>query len=396
LDDSACGRTAPEFSELFAERSREWVAILPRELAHTAQVKRLIADCFFDFHTLPIDTERVITTLGHAYGMASLQDCGPQKTPLPDLDTEMVGCSTLMLALFRNIRKVAGTDATVLISGETGTGKELTAQAIHERSARANQPFVTINCGAIPDTLIQAELFGHEKGAFTGATQRKIGRLEAANGGTVFLDEIGDLPLDQQTNLLRFLQEKQVDRIGGQAPVAVDVRIIAATHVDLEQAVALGRFREDLYHRLNVLCLRVPSLRDREGDIKLMANHFFRQFAAGRGKSLRGFSREAIECINSYQWPGNVRELINRIRRAAVMCDGRIITPKDLGLADRCATMRQPTLEEARNQAEIEVIRAGLERNDHNLTRTARELDIARITLYRLLEKHKIAVRNGH
>jgi DNA-binding NtrC family response regulator len=385
--------TFPNLSELLGEQNREWVALLTKEAVNDPEVRRLIAECFFDFHTLPLSPGHMMTTLGHAYGMASMKRLDLEKSLGKLEEAEMVGCSPVMLALFRNIRKVAGTDAAVFITGETGTGKELTAQAIHERSSRAGGPFVTINCGAIPSSLIQSELFGYEKGAFTGAMQRKIGRIESASGGTIFLDEIGDLPMDLQANLLRFLQEKQIDRVGGKDPVTVDVRVIAATHVDLEKAVAEGRFRQDLYHRLNVLGLRIPSLRERGGDIEVLARHFFTQFSDGRRRSLRGFSREAMEAMIKHDWPGNVRELINRVRRAAVMCEGRTISSRDMGFEAVSARHQILTLDEARNQAEQQAILSAMNRNVNNLARTARDLGVSRVTLYRLIDKHQL---RGH
>ncbi len=224
-----------------------------------------------------------------------------------------------MQALYRSIRKVAITDAPVFISGESGTGEELTAVAIHERSVRRDQPFVAINCGAIPPHLLQSELFGYERGAFTGANQRKIGRVEAANGGTLFLDEIGDLPLESQASLLRFLQERKIERLGGQTSTEVDVRIISATHVDMQTAMIEGRFRADLYHRLCVLQIDEPPLRVRGKDIELLANHMLKRFRKDASRRLRGFSPCAIAALHNYGWPGNVRELINRVRRAIVM-----------------------------------------------------------------------------
>jgi DNA-binding NtrC family response regulator len=304
----------------------------------------------------------------------------------------MVGTSPVMQALFRDIRKVGAVDAPVLIQGESGTGKELTALAIHARSRRAGAPFMAVNCGALPANLIQSELFGHEKGAFTGAHQRKIGRIEAAAGGTIFLDEIGDLSLDLQVNLLRFLQAKTIERVGGTQSLQVDVRVIAASHVDLERAVAEGRFREDLYYRLNVLHLRVPALRERESDIELLARFFFEKFAKEKNPQVRGFSQQALQVMNTYAWPGNVRELINRIRRAMVMCENRLIAPGDLGLERRGVKRTIRTLGGARAAAEKEAIRYALQYARNNVSRAARELGISRVMLYRLKQKYGIAI----
>jgi transcriptional regulator with PAS, ATPase and Fis domain len=288
---------------------------------------------------------------------------------------------------------VAGVDAPVLITGESGTGKELAALALHERSSRKDKPFVAVNCGALPNGLIQSELFGHEKGAFTGASQRKIGRIEAAAGGTIFLDEIGDLPLELQVNLLRFLQEKTIERVGGTTSIPVDVRVLAATHVDLEAAVAEGKFREDLYYRLNVLKINTPPLRDRQGDIEVLAKYFFEIFSHEKRRNVKGFSPAALQLMNRYNWPGNVRELISRVRRAMVMCERRLITPKDLDLDKRESQRLVTTLEAARSNAELEAIRNALQKNNSNLTDSARELGVSRVTLYRLIQKNGLACK---
>ncbi|WP_195845790.1 sigma-54 interaction domain-containing protein, partial [Burkholderia pseudomallei] len=282
------------------------------------------------------------------------------------------------------IRKVASTDAPVFISGESGTGKELTAVAIHERSSRAGAPFVAINCGAIPPTLLQAELFGYERGAFTGANQRKIGRIEAANGGTLFLDEIGDLPFESQASLLRFLQEHKVERVGGHQSIPVDVRIISATHVDMQIALRNGRFREDLYHRLCVLKLEEPPLRERGKDIEILARHMLERFKGDAHRRLRGFTPDAIAALHNYAWPGNVRELINRVRRAIVMSEGRMISAADLELSGY-AEVAPMSLEEARESAERHAIEVALLRHRGRLADAARELGVSRVTLYRLL-----------
>jgi DNA-binding NtrC family response regulator len=376
----------PYLTDVMRGGKTEWIALLPPKAIDAAQVRRVVADYFFDFHTLPLDISRMLTTLGHAYGMASLKQSEPAEPR--GTAAEMVGCSRVMMSLFRAIRKIAATDAPVLITGESGTGKELTARAIHERSHRGSGPFVVINCGAIPANLIQSELFGYEKGAFTGATQRKIGRIEAASKGTIFLDEIGDLPLDLQINLLRFLQERQIDRVGGTEPISVDVRVIAATNAAIERAVAEGRFRGDLYHRLNVLSLTVPALRERDGDVPVLARFFFDHFEHERRRSVRGFSHTAVEAMTRHDWPGNVRELINRVRRAMVMCEGRMIGPGDLELAAERDESRVPTLPEVRAHAERDAIHDALVRHGYMLACAARELGVSRVTLYRLSQKY--------
>ncbi|MDO9052008.1 MAG: sigma 54-interacting transcriptional regulator [Methylotenera sp.] len=369
----------------------EWVALLPKSCINKSHVKQIIGESFYDFHTLPPAPERLLATLGHAHGMASIKwGDAAIDLELPIGEDEMVGASPQMLELFRNLRKVAGVDAPVLITGESGTGKELAALALHERSSRRNMPFVAVNCGSLPSGLIQSELFGHEKGAFTGASQRKIGRIESAAGGTIFLDEIGDLPLELQVNLLRFLQEKTIERVGGTSQIKVDVRVLAATHVDLEVAVAEGRFREDLYYRLNVLKIKTPALRERQGDVEVLAKYFFDKFAHEKRRNVKGFSPSALRIMNQYAWPGNVRELISRVRRAMVMCERRLITPEDLDLDRRDGKRLVTTLEAARNAAEIEAIRNALKKNNGNMSIAAQALKVSRMTLYRLVQKYEL------
>ncbi len=378
--------------ELFAEREGvAWVALAHSESLKQGNLCRIIHENFVDYFTLPIASgmTQLFSTLGHAYGMACLRQTG-QAEPSFD-DYEMVGASEHMRSLFVSIRKVAAVDAPVLISGESGTGKELIARAVHERSRNKNGPFVAVNCGALPENLINSELFGHEKGAFTGAAQRKIGWIEAAHGGSLFLDEIGDLPLDMQVNLLRFLQEGTIERVGGTQSISVKTRVVAATHIDLARAVEEGNFREDLFYRLNVLNLHSPPLRDRGEDIELLAKFYFNRFQVDAGRQVNGFTRKALEAIHGHGWPGNVREMINRVRRALVMCDGRMITPMDLGLVDSTDNGLVITLEQAREQAEAQTIRYALARNNRNISRTSRELGVSRVTLYRLLSKHGLA-----
>jgi DNA-binding NtrC family response regulator len=365
-----------------------WVAATVAGQLEDAAVRRLIRDYCFDYVTLPTSNDRIVDSVGHAYGMVSLHDAASHDARSEGrAEGEMVGSCDAMLALFRSIRKVAMTDAPVFISGESGTGKELTAVAIHERSARRDQPFVAINCGAIPAHLLQSELFGYERGAFTGANQRKIGRVEAANGGTLFLDEIGDLPLESQASLLRFLQERKVERLGGHGSTPVDVRIISATHVDMQTAMIEGRFRADLYHRLCVLQIDEPPLRARGKDIELLAKHMLDRFKKDASRRLRGFSPDAIAAIHNYGWPGNVRELINRVRRAIVMSEGRQITARDLELGEY-VEVAPVSLAQAREAAERQAIELALLRHRGRLGDAAHELGISRVTLYRLLSAH--------
>lgn len=375
---------------LWAERDDvEWIALVPSDALHDEAITTAVASYFFDFHTLPADMPRLLHTLGHAQGMARILRNTTTMEPHFN-DYEMVGASKGMCELFAAIRKVASVDAPILITGESGTGKELAARAIHERSSRAEGPFVAVNCAALPPTLIQSELFGHEKGAFTGAHQAKIGLIESAQGGTLFLDEIGDLPLDLQINLLRFLQERTIERIGGRTSQHVDARVIAATNVNLERAVSEGSFREDLYYRLHVLTLHVPPLRERADDVEVLAKFFFIKFAREHGLPVKGIGRRAMQALRDYSWPGNVRELINRMRRAVVMTDGRLITPEDLGLSKQSNNVRIMTLQQARVEAESDAINCALRNSHNNISAAARQLGVSRVTLYRLMEKNSI------
>ena len=303
---------------------------------------------------------------------------------------EMVGASPAIYAVFDLIRKVATTDMPVLLTGETGTGKEITAQAIHTRSLRKDRPFIPINCGAIPEHLLESELFGHERGAFTGAVNQKRGKLEAAAEGTLFLDEVGDLLPSLQVKLLRFLQEGTFERVGGQGTLRVDARVIAATNVDLKTAIVQDRFREDLYYRLGVLHLHLPPLRDRGEDMLLMAMVFLRRAAAASHKIISGYTPETISAVRAHSWPGNVRELSNRVRRAVVMAEGQEITPHDLDLAreeDR-AVDSLDSLRAAHRRIEVELLVRAMSVHHGNLTRVARDLEVSRSTLYRKLRAY--------
>lgn len=373
----------------------EWIALVPRYLLTDSRMCKLVKTHFYDFHTLPLDLPRLFVSLGHAYGKARLQGRDNETTE-KNGQYGLIGTSKAMRKLYQLIEKISASDAPVLIGGESGTGKELTARAIHKLSARREAPFVAVNCAALPANLIQSELFGHEKGAFTGAHQRKIGRLEAAAGGTIFLDEIGDLPKPLQVNLLRILQEQVIERLGSNHEIRLNVRMIAASHVNLAQAVQEGLFREDLYYRLNVLGLVSPPLREREQDVEALAVHFFEKFSQESKSIAVGFSEQALRVMNRYSWPGNVRELINRVRQAVIMSESRLITPVHLGLEKRILFNHALTLEKARAQADNEIIRSALRRNRNNISEAARQLGVSRATLYRLLDQTKIKLANGH
>lgn len=368
-----------------------WIGITPAELLNGLIASRLIPGYFHDYHTEPVDGQRLLHSLGHAYGMVNAGRLASQLNHLQDADNNMIGISERMQEVARKIHKIACVDASVMISGESGTGKELAAQAIHNQSERRDGPFIAINCGAISPTLIHSELFGHERGAFTGAHRRKIGRLEAADGGTIFLDEIADLPLDLQVNLLRFLQERTIERVGGMDSIPLNVRVITASHIDLHDAVARGRFREDLYYRLNVIQLTMPSLRERVEDIEPLAQYFFSIFAKERHHNVNGFNQQALQAMRNYAWPGNVRELINRVRRATIMCEHRLITPQELELPEPDSGTDTETLAQARIDAERQAILTSLRRSRNNVSEAARRLGIARMTLYRLMQKHQLS-----
>ncbi len=370
-----------------------WVGLIAQELIATPRMREFIGEHLFNFITLPADLDHIALTLRHAWGMAFMRDVQHTACVAPlaeGNDFVMVGQTPEMQRLFSQIQKVARTDATVLITGPSGTGKEVAALSIHRQSARRNAPFVAVNCGAIAPQLFQSELFGYEKGAFTGANQRKIGRIEAAQGGTLFLDEIGDMPIDMQVNLLRFLQEKTIERVGGNDSVEIDVRVIAATHVDLAEAVLQGRFREDLYYRINVVCMSMPPLADRGQDIEDIAKYYFAKFASIHNRSLRGFSKAAMNAMLSHHWPGNVRELVNRVQRATVMAEGRFIQPEDLGFERNDPHNQMMSLEDARAAAESMMIRRALSQSRNQISRAASLLGVSRVTLYRLIEKYNI------
>ena len=366
-----------------------WIALATAERLTDPEVRRMIRHFCFDYVKTPVAHATIDYLVSHAFGMVTLCDPDELTSATPSDEDEMVGTCEAMQQLFRTIRKFANTDASVFISGESGTGKELTALAIHERSSRRKAPFVAINCGAIPHHLLQSELFGYERGAFTGANHRKIGRVEEADGGTLLLDEIGDLPLESQASLLRFLQEGKIERLGGRESIPIDARIISATHVDLESAMREGRFRADLFHRLCVLRVDEPPLRARGKDIEILAHHIMQKFKTDSARKVRGFTPSAIEAMYNYPWPGNVREMINRVRRAIVMAENKLISADDLDLA-QFAAQQNVSLAQAREAAERRVIEAALLRHRYRLGEAAADLGVSLSTLSRLMSSYAL------
>jgi len=345
-----------------------------------------------DIFPKPVDLDELKVVLRRVFKRVALERAGFEERRLGlhlSLE-EVVGSSGVMRKVYADVRKVAATDVPVLILGESGTGKELIAGAIHRLGARKDGPFVPINCGAIPETLIESELFGHEKGSFTGATAQRRGRIEYARGGTLFLDEIAELAPELQVKILRFLQEKVIERIGGREPVRVDARIIAATNQDLGEAVKAGRFREDLYFRLAVVRIELPPLRERGGDVLELAEHMLKVYCRELKRPLPRFSRAALEAMRRHAWPGNVRELQNRIQRALVLSDGPLIGPAELELEEPPASAPPgpQTLKQAQEALEKEMVERALLENGWNISKAARALGISRPTLYSLMDRH--------
>lgn len=350
---------------------------------------RSIAMGAYDFYQKPIDPEILGLIVQRAYQVYELErENRLLATARGDSPLEgIIATSPEMLKVCRTVEKVAPTDATTLVLGESGTGKELVARSVHCLSNRAQGPFVAINCAAIPETLLESELFGYEKGAFTGAAKQTKGKIEYADGGTLFLDEVGDLPLSLQAKLLRFLQERVIERVGGRSEIAVDVRVVCATHRDLGQLIQDGAFREDLYYRISEITLTVPPLRQRQGDAVVLASAFVKRYADKNSKTVRGFSKDALAAIDGYEWPGNVRELENRVKRAVIMAEGSQVTAEDLELSVSEDDSMPFNLRQVREQAERHALSRALAIVDGNLSRAAELLGITRPTLYTLLDK---------
>jgi two-component system NtrC family response regulator len=341
----------------------------------------------YDFYQKPIEPDILGLIVDRAYNLYELEEENRKYTEesFSPLDG-IVGASTQMFDTCRLVEKVGPSEATTLILGESGTGKEIIAAALHRLSPRKDKPFVALNCAAIPENLLESELFGYEKGAFTGAAKQTLGKIECANGGTFFLDEIGDMPLQLQAKMLRFLQERVIERVGGRNTIEVDVRIICATHRNLEESIKQGSFREDLYFRISEIVIKIPPLREREGDKLLLAHHFLHSFGYKNRRTFRGFTDQARAQIDSYAWPGNVRELENKIKRAVVLSEGKRISSSDLGFAE--SNEKKPlNLREARERAEREVIQTTLAIHENNVSHAAEALGISRPSLYSLIKK---------
>ena len=343
----------------------------------------------YDFLCKPIEIEELKLLLRRCVYVAELEkeNREMQQSLRADMFEDMVGTSPQMQGVFAFIRKVAATNAPVLLLGESGTGKEMAALAIHRRSLRKEKPFIAINCNAIPENLLESELFGHEKGAFTGAHLQRKGLIESAAGGTLFLDEIGELPLGIQVKLLRFLQDQIFQRVGGRQEIRMDTRVVAATNTDLKQAISEGKFREDLYFRLAVVIINLPPLRERGEDVVLLGQQFLQRFAVVNGKKSLVFAPETLRVLNRHTWPGNVRELQNRIQRAVIMADGKRISIADLELNELADPLPTASLKQARENVEREMVQQALKRNSGKITSAAAELGISRPTFYELMEK---------
>ncbi|WP_114954565.1 PEP-CTERM-box response regulator transcription factor [Sphingosinicella terrae] len=353
---------------------------------------RAIAGGAYDFYQKPVDIDQLGLIVRRAFQLHEIESENKrlegQVSENRTVLGTMIAAAPEMIKVARTIERVANADVSVMLLGASGTGKELLARGVHQQSRRRAGGFVAINCAAIPENLLEAELFGYEKGAFTGAIKATEGKIELAQGGTLFLDEVGDIPLPLQVKLLRFLQERVIERIGGRKPIPVDTRVVCATHQDLEAMIAAGTFREDLYYRLAEIVVRIPSLAERSGDAALLAKHFLARFAREMNPQVKGFAPGAIAAIETWPWPGNVRELENRVKRAVIMAESRLVSAEDLDLAPADDPGLPVNLKAAREAADRAVIRKALAQTDNNISGAAKLLGISRPTLYDLIKQH--------
>ena len=351
----------------------------------------------YDFYQKPVDIEQLGLIVRRAFNLHTIEDENRRLVANASEDKTVLGRlitgAPEMVKVARTVERVASTNVSVMLLGASGTGKELLAQGLHNASNRYDKPFVAINCAAIPENLLESELFGHEKGAFTGAVKTTEGKIESANGGTLFLDEVGDIPLPLQVKLLRFLQERTIERIGGRKAIAVDTRIVCATHQNLDGMIAEGTFREDLFYRLAEIVVRIPGLAERHGDAVLLAKAFLKRFVKEMNPAVSGFAPDALKAIDGHKWPGNVRELENRVKRAVIMADGKLVSAADLDFdAEDGEDEQVLNLKSAREQSDRRVIRHALARSEGNISSTAKLLGISRPTLYDLLKQYDLHV----
>ena len=356
-----------------------------------------VANGAYDFYEKPVDVEVLRLIVGRAFRMHALERENAELKSAQSIAPfeGIIGSDPAVQKLCRTIEKVAPADVSVLILGESGTGKELIARALHSLSSRRQKRFIAINCAAIPEQLLESELFGYEKGAFTGAAKTTVGKVELANGGTLFLDEVGDMPSALQAKLLRFLQQRVIERVGGREEISVDTRIVCATNQDLAALIAAQKFREDLYYRISEISVRVPPLRERGADVVVIAHELLRRFGTSAGKAKRGFTDDAIAALQTHAWPGNVRELENKIKSAAIVADGPMLTAEDLGLAPPGETPSLLNLKEVRARAERQALIQALQATAGNIARAAELLGVTRPTLYGLIDRYRVSVDGG-
>jgi two-component system NtrC family response regulator len=367
------------------------VIVLTGNQDHGNALKAVAAGAY-DFHQKPFDPDMLHLVVERAYYLHALQQENRRllQTQTHALITGVITRDPVLLKVCRNVEKVAPSDATVILLGESGTGKEILARALHQSSARREKRFMAINCAAIPEALLESELFGYEKGAYTGAVKQTPGKIELAHEGTFFLDEVGDLPMALQAKLLRFLQERVIERVGGRKEIPVDVRIVCATHQNLKKLIEESRFREDLYYRLSEIVITIPPLRERVGDAALLAHHFKNKFCAQEKRASLSFSQDALAAIESHPWPGNVREMENCIKRAVIMAEGPIVTAEDLGLQTSSGPAEAINLRQIRDKAEYDALMKALARVNGNVVKAAELLGVSRPTIYDLMNRHGI------
>ena len=353
---------------------------------------KAIAAGAYDFYQKPVDTEVINVIVARAYSVAAIEEENRRMRSVVGSDIGIIGNSEAIERLRTMVRRIAPTQITALLLGESGTGKEVTANAVHLASDRKDKPFIAINCASIPETLLESELFGFEKGAFTGAHKTTKGKIECAEGGTLFLDEIGDMPFNLQAKLLRFLQEKQIERLGGRQEISVDVRVVCATNQNLEEMVKEKTFREDLFYRVSEITLNIPPLRDRDEDVIILAQYFLQRYSIEYKSNVKGFSDDGLSAIKAHRWPGNIRELQNKVKSSVIMCTGTQVTAVDLGFFDHENSEFELSLNlrTVREQAESIAIKKAYILSDKNMSKASELLGITRPTLYALIEKHAL------